>query len=91
MNLCQYRNALGVPHHGVHQRRMIGNLAANDVGMTILGSLLLSFLFFSPFRHLGNFIKIFLIILGTMMGLAILLHRLFCVRTTIDIWLFPVV
>lgn len=89
MNLCRYRNALGIPHQGVHQRRMIGNLARNDVIMTILGSLLLSFLFFSPFKHPGNFTKIFLILLVTLFGLGIVLHRLFCVRTTIDVWLFP--
>jgi hypothetical protein len=89
VNLCSYRNALGVPRRGVHRQRMLGNLAMMDVALTVIASLLLSFFFFSPFQYFVYFIKIFVIVFLTLVGLGILLHRLYCVRTTIDIWLFP--
>jgi hypothetical protein len=78
MNLCQYKNALGVPNQGIHSYRFFG-VAIADVIMTILGAILISYFFKTPLMYT----TICLFILG------IFLHKLFCVRTTIDKLLFP--
>ncbi len=78
MSLCKYKDALGHPGKGIHSYRFMG-VAIADVIMTIIGALILSFLIKKSFL----LVLIFLFILG------IILHRLFCVRTTIDKLLFP--
>ena len=78
MDLCKYKDVLGKPETGVHKYRLFG-IAIVDVTLTIIGSYLIAIFFKWP-------------ILYTTFGLFILgifLHRLFCVRTTIDNILFP--
>ena len=77
MNLCKYKNALGEPNKGIHSYRLFG-VAIADVIMTILGAYLISYFFKISFTYTA-------IIL---FGLGIVLHRLFCVRTTVDKMLF---
>ncbi len=77
MDLCKYKNYLGEPNKGIHSYRFMG-LAIVDVIMTFIGSYMISFLFNISFMKTS----ILLFILG------IILHRLFCVRTTIDKLLF---
>jgi hypothetical protein len=77
MNLCKYKNVLGEPGKGIHSYRLFG-VAIADVIMTIIGAFLISYFF------KFSFIKTLLILF--LMG--IVLHRLFCVRTTIDKLLF---
>jgi hypothetical protein len=78
MSLCKYKDALGKPGEGIHSYRFMG-VAIADVIMTIIGALIISF-----------FIKkSFLLVLIVLFILGIILHRLFCVRTTIDKLLFP--
>lgn len=78
MSLCKYKDVLGKPNEGIHSIRFLG-VAIMDVIMTIIGAY-----FISHFSKI-SFIKtlIFLFILG------ILLHKLFCVNTTINKLLFP--
>jgi hypothetical protein len=78
MNLCAYKDALGKPGKGIHSYRLFG-VAIVDVLFTVLAAMLIAY--FSKY----NFVKIliFLFLLG------IILHRLFCVRTTVDKLLFP--
>jgi Na+/melibiose symporter-like transporter len=78
MNLCKYKNALGVPRKGIHSYRFFG-LAIADVIMTIIGAFLIAY--FTK----QNFIYTLIILFVS----GIILHRLFCVRTTIDKLLFP--
>lgn len=78
MDLCKYKNSLGKPGKGVHSYRLFG-LAIADIAMTILGALLISYIFKYSFLYT----MFYLFILG------IILHRLFCVRTTLDKLLFP--
>lgn len=78
MDLCAYRDMFGIPGKGVHSYR-VWNLAIVDVVMTVLVAYVLSY---ALNTHVGY----------TMLGLfllGILFHRLFCVRTTIDKFLFP--
>jgi hypothetical protein len=77
MNLCKYKNALGIPKKGIHSYRFMG-LAIADVILTIIASLIISFFIKKPF----------LLVLIILFILGIILHRLFCVRTTIDKLLF---
>jgi len=77
MNLCIYKNALGEPNKGIHSYRLFG-IAIADVIMTILGAYLISYFFNISFTYTA-------IIL---FSLGIILHRLFCVRTTVDKILF---
>lgn len=76
--LCKYKNALGVPGEGVHSYRFL-NLAIVDVIMTIIGAYIISIFFKISFLYttIGLF------------SLGIFLHRIFCLRTTIDKLLFP--
>jgi len=78
MSLCKYKDALGKPGKGIHSYRFMG-VAIADVIMTIIGALIISFLIK----------KSFLLVLIVLFILGIILHRLFCVRTTIDKLLFP--
>jgi hypothetical protein len=75
--LCQYKDILGKPNQGIHRHRMFG-IAIVDVILTILGARVLSKIFNVKFIH----VLIFLFLLG------ILLHWLFCVDTTVNMWLF---
>lgn len=67
----------GVPGKGIHSYR-IYNIAIADVIMTIIGGYFISRIYKSSFV----FTCIILFIIG------IVLHRLFCVRTTVDKILF---
>ena len=78
VDLCKYKNALGEPKKGVHSYRFLG-VSIMDVLMTLIGAAIISY--FSGYSFL--YVAIFLFILG------IFLHRLFCVRTTVDKLLFP--
>ena len=78
-DFCQYKNALGVPNQGVHSYRFM-NVAIVDVLLTILAAYLIS-----VFNKKYSFWFILLALFVT----GIILHRLFCVRTTIDKVLFP--
>ena len=75
MSLCPYSTIFGRPKEGVHKHRLFG-VAIVDVLLTIVGAFLISR------RH-------FWIVLIGLFTLGIILHRLFCVRTTIDKLLFP--
>ena len=78
MNLCKYKNILGVPEKGIHSYRLYG-LAIADVIMTIIAAFVIS----KFYKYSFFYTLLFLFILG------IFLHRIFCVRTTIDKMLFP--
>ena len=76
--LCKYKDLLGKVDEGVHSYRIF-NIAIVDVLLTILAAFIIHL--FLPKYHFF-FILLFLFILG------IILHRLFCVRTTVDKFLF---
>jgi len=78
MNLCKYKNALGVPNEGIHSYRLFG-VAIVDVVMTLIGAYLISYFF--KYNLLYTTIGLFV--------LGIILHRVFCVRTTVNKILFP--
>ena len=82
---CKWKNILGEVGKGAHSIRVF-NIAIVDVALTILGAWLIShFVKIDKNNTLWNFA----IILIGLFVLGIILHRLFCVRTTIDRILFP--
>ena len=76
--LCKYKYALGKPKEGVHKYRIF-NIAIVDVILTIILASIISWFFKL------NFWLILLIVFL----LGIIIHRMFCVRTTVDKLLFP--
>jgi hypothetical protein len=77
MKLCEYKDIFGSPNEGVHKYRIF-NIAIVDVFLTIIISLIISNIF-----NLN-----FIITLIVLFLLGIIMHRIFCVRTTIDKFLF---
>ena len=75
---CKYKDIFGKVGEGVHSYRLF-NIAIVDVVMTIIVSYIIHI-----YNRKYNFWCILLIIF--LMG--ILMHRLFCVRTTVDKILF---
>jgi len=76
--LCQYKDILGKPGQGVHSYRIF-NIAYVDVLFTIIGAYII-YLFFPKINYFVILISLFI--------LGIILHKIFCVRTTIDKYLF---
>jgi hypothetical protein len=77
--LCDYKDALGKVGTGVHSYRIF-NIAVVDVVLTVLLAYII-YLFVPGYN--------FLLVLLACFISGIALHRLFCVRTTIDKALFP--
>jgi len=76
--LCKYKNIIGEPRTGLHQYRLF-DISVFDVGVTVFAGLLFSEIFkWNVWYTLGG---LFLI--------GIIIHRMFCVRTTVDKVLFP--
>ena len=80
MDFCEYRGIFGEPGQGIHSYRFL-NIAIVDVLLTVLLGYFIAYYTNTP-------VWIVLILLFIM---GILVHRLFCVRTTVDKLLFPVV
>ena len=76
---CQYRDILGKVGEGPHSLRIF-DIAIVDVILTIFGAYIINLLVFPKCKYLLVLLVLFL--------LGIVLHRIFCVRTTIDKLLF---
>ena len=79
MNLCKYNTMLGKPNEGMHAHRLFG-IAIVDVIMTIVGGCIISYIT----KKSPILVIIILFICG------IILHRIFCVKTTVDKLLFSI-
>ena len=78
MNLCKYRNIFGKVGQGVHSIRVF-NIAIVDVLLTFLSAFILK-IFLPEFNYLSITVILFL--------LGIVLHHIFCVKTTVDKLIF---
>tara|TARA_Y100000813_G_C23887837_1_gene223439 strand:- start:162 stop:407 length:246 start_codon:yes stop_codon:yes gene_type:complete len=76
---CKYKNSLGKPKEGFHSIRFL-NIAVLDVLATIVLAKFFQYYFFIDVDL--SIILFFTFILGVIM------HRIFCVETTIDKLLF---
>lgn len=82
---CKHKNIFGKEGEGVHSVRVL-NIAILDVVGTLLGCWAIAFALNIPllsYQFLGIVICAFL--------LAIILHRIFCVNTTVNKLIFGVV
>jgi hypothetical protein len=77
MSLCQYKDILGKPGKGIHSYRLFG-FAIADLIMTVIAAYIIAYMFKIQFRYS----------LGGLFILGIVLHRAFCVKTTLDKLLF---
>ena len=76
MNLCKYKNILGEPGKGVHSIRFFG-VAVFDVILTFVLAWIIN-----------SFVKTnYFVVLIFCFSLGIILHKIFCVDTTIAKWL----
>tara|TARA_A100001011_G_scaffold399719_1_gene509833 strand:+ start:2403 stop:2651 length:249 start_codon:yes stop_codon:yes gene_type:complete len=79
-NLCKYKNILGKPNEGIRKKYRLFNISLLDVGATIILALFIHFFLLKEVEFLAILISCFI-------G-GILFHRFFCVRTTIDKFIF---
>jgi len=89
MNLCKFSNMLGKPGEGVHSFRIF-DIAVVDVILTLVGAFFIYFIIKTVLK-IGDIevnYWLYLIILFMLFILGIILHRLFCVKTTVDKFLF---
>jgi len=77
MNLCKYKDIFGKPNTGLHSIRIF-NIAIVDVLLTVLLAYIIANVFHTRFY----------VTLAILFISGIILHRMFCVRTTIDKLLF---
>ena len=77
IDLCRYKDIFGRPREGAHAYRIF-DIAVADVAATVVVAFLIARVFgFSLWKSL-----VVLFIVG------IISHRAFCVRTTVDKWIF---
>jgi len=75
---CKYKDIFGAPNEGIHSYRIF-NIAIVDLSFTVIAAFIINY--YLP-DYNTFIIFVFLFILG------IIMHRLFCVHTTIDNILF---
>jgi hypothetical protein len=75
---CQYRDVFGQPREGAHSYRLL-DVAVVDVLLTVMVGYVLSRILRKPPA----------LVIGVLFVAGVALHRLFCVRTTLDRLLFP--
>ena len=78
MNLCKYKDILGKPKEGMHQYRIF-NIAVFDLILTIILAYLIGL-------YTG---QSFLVTFIVLMIVGLIVHRIFCVETTLTTLVFP--
>ena len=74
MSLCKYKNIFGAPNTGIHKYRIL-DIAIVDTLATLILAWLIT-------RFTSIDFNVFNVFLGLVV-LSILVHRLFCVETTL--------
>jgi uncharacterized membrane protein len=77
IDLCQYKDIFGRPREGAHAYRVF-DIAVVDVAATVIVAFIISRVFTLSFWK--SLIALFIV--------GIISHRAFCVRTTVDKWIF---
>ena len=77
MNLCQYKHIFGEPNTGIRIYRFFG-FSIFDVVVVLFAGIIISYLF-----KINIWLVLFVLFI-----FGIFVHRLFCVRTTVDKLLF---
>jgi uncharacterized membrane protein len=77
LDLCDYKDIFGRPREGAHAYRIF-DIAVVDVTATVILAFIIARLFGLSFWK--SLVTLFII--------GIISHRAFCVRTTVDKWVF---
>lgn len=77
-DLCKYKDIIGKPNTELRKYRIL-NVSIMDSVVTLLAVWLISYYYKYSFIN----------VLGITIVIMIISHRLFCVRSTTDILLFP--
>lgn len=77
VDLCKYKDIFGRPREGAHAYRIF-DVAVVDIAATIVVAFIIARAF--GFVFWKSLVVLFI--------LGIILHRMFCVRTTVDKWVF---
>lgn len=80
MNFCKYSNILGEPKKGIHSYRIF-NLALVDILLTIICGFFIHKYFL--YKYISIYLTIFILFI-----LGIIIHKIFCVKTTINSIIF---
>ena len=86
MSLCKYKNIFGEVNSGLHSIRIF-DIAIFDVLSTLLVAVAFYQFIIIDWLKMNDKIKLWMVIIF-FFALGILLHRLFCVKTTVDKFLF---
>ena len=86
MSLCKYKNIFGEPNTGVHSVRIF-NIAIFDVISTIIVGVVFYEIIIVLLLKMNDRIKLWMVIVFFFI-LGIILHRAFCVKTTVDKLIF---
>lgn len=78
IDLCKYKDIFGRPREGAHAYRIF-DIAVVDVAATVVVAFIIARVFGLVFWK--SLVVLFI--------LGIILHRMFCVRTTVDKFFFP--
>ena len=78
LNLCQYQNLFGVQNQGIHSYRIF-NIAIVDLFLTILAAIIIG----NYWHLMPNKLCNFSVILVLLLILSVIVHKLFCVQTTL--------
>jgi len=78
MSLCAYKDIFGQPGTGAHSYRIF-DIAVVDVAMTVLAAYIIS-VYYKGMTFAQITMSLFI--------LAIIAHRIFCVETTVNKFLF---
>ena len=78
IDLCKYKDLFGIPGEGIHAFRIF-NISVWDTLITIACALIIAWI--GGWSYWKTTICVFL--------LGIVVHHLFCVRTTLDKIIFP--
>lgn len=77
IDLCRYKDIFGRPREGAHAYRIF-DIAVVDVAATVVVAFIIARIFGVAFWK--SLVVLFLV--------GIISHRMFCVRTTVDKWVF---
>ncbi len=88
INLCCYKNIFGKPNTGLHKYRIF-NIAIVDVLLVIIAAIIITGLWYkfsqqTKKQKKKQVYKVFAITLISLFILGVVVHKLFCVDTTIN-------
>jgi len=78
---CKFKNIFGKPNHGIRKQLRLFNISLIDLAAAVL----VAYIIHDSFFLTTAFWKILIATLA----FGTFAHRIFCVRTTVDKFLFP--